>query len=247
MTGAIHPKHHVRFYLVLITVVMGAIFYLLVSNNDFSATSLTGSSVGVFTNDSEGPFANLKGEPDQVKIPSRREIDTMLTFDQVPEVNKDAKIASLELHFINDETRIKVNNDLLELNEIEEVTLRIKDFVGFVNFNEIDFSLDGVAKRIEVNGVAFSSKVDLSINLESVEYSFVMLDGIELNDIEIPRGSGHLELAEKLSYTLEQEQIIFNTFNGLISIDKEDSPSVNMEGVARGVSVSGALLDVQVE
>lgn len=246
-------KHHFRFYIVMITVVLGVIFYLLVTNNNLGTLSLTGSSVGVFDNSSEIDSLNKLLRNEDIEIDEEdqpiirgREVDTVLSFDHIPIVEREAKITELEVRFLNSDTKIEVNDDLLEMGALEEINLRVNDFVGTINFDSLDFSLEGIAERIEVNGVAFSSKEDLSISLGSVEYQYLFVDEIELKNVEIPRGNGQLELAEKLSYELEEEELTFHNFIGKIIIDQEADSAIEMEGIARGVDIEGALLSLGV-
>ncbi|MEK6901200.1 MAG: hypothetical protein AABX37_02560, partial [Nanoarchaeota archaeon] len=65
-------------------------------------------------------------------------------------------------------------------------------------------------------------------------------------DLELETGDGSLKVEEKLLYTLEQDNVKMQYFNGRLFIDRGLDTHVNLDGVARGIAVSGALLNFNV-
>jgi len=254
--------NHTRFYIVLITLVIGGIFLVLVMNNTSSEFNLTGSSVGLFDSDnlSDGLFEEVSGkvviddeailvnenDPEKIKKLRSREVNVLLSFDRIPTVLDEAKIQDFNVVFKNPGTPIQINDNYLELGLVEEVVMEVTGFNGKLGFNQEEFSLQGKAKRIEVNGMTFSSKTEIGINLDDASYSYLAVDEIELQDLNIPEGSGKLAVADKLNYLLEEEGLNFYSFVGKLVIDKGAENALEMEGVARGMDVSGALLNLDV-
>ncbi len=235
------PHHNLRFYIVMITLIVGGIFFLLYMNdsNDFSLTS---AIIGVSGNTSSSDSLEQGTSEKTTALKNAKEVDVVLSFDQIPTVNKEAKVRDLELRFDDLTTKINVNNDKLELNNLQQVTLRLKDFSGNLNFDLGGFSLDGTSRSIEVNDIALSSAGLIKISFDNLDYKYLSLDEIELKRLELPRGDGELKVAEKLQYTLQQDGVKINLFNGKLIIDRDAETLLNLEGVARGISVSGALL-----
>ena len=245
-----YPKHHVRFYLVLVTLVLGALFYVLMTNSQFSVKSLTGSSVGVFQKKNVSDEAVLSEEgkevPQGTPFTPGREMNLLFSFDHVPTLNQETKVAELEVRFADPQAHMNVNNDQLELQNLPEVTLKVKDFAGKLQVDSLNFALEGVAKRIEVNGVAFSGKTGLSISLDSVDYQYVLLYNVKVKDLAFPRGNGDLDIGEKFKYALEQEELRLHGFVGKILIDQQNTPLATLEGIVQGVDVEGTILNVGV-
>ena len=157
-------------------------------------------------------------------------------------VKKDAKIENMEVQFTDAWTKIYVNGDKLELSNLEQVTLKIQKFSGKIDLSERGLSLDGKAKRLEVNGVTLTSRGDIAITFSNLHHQAFVIDAIELKTgLELPRGSGMLEVAGKLTYTLEQDEVTMEYFNGQLATGED---GVTIGGVASGIHVSGALLDL---
>ena len=249
-----HPApsqhNHTRFYIVLITLVVGGIFFLLVMNDSNKQFGLTGSTVGLFdagngsTTNEDDLF--VEDTPETVHKLRSREVDISLQFDNTPLVNKEATIEHLEARFKNPKTPIKINENFLELSDPETIDLVLEDFSGKLQFDGVDVALTGKAQKIKVNGITFSAKEKISLVLDDADYSYLAIDEVELVDLTIPEGSGHLNVADKLSYTLEQEGLNFYSFVGKIVIDEQAETLLNMEGVAKGLEVSGSLLNLDV-
>lgn len=250
-----HEKSHMRFYLVMITLVVGGILFLLFMN-DSENFSLTSAIVGVYKNNSGeeeliseedifGTDVEALDELFRKKIErNANEVDLRLAFDEIPTVKKEAKIRNIELHFTNSGAKINVNNDRLELNNLEEVTLKIDAFNGEVDLQKLGFSLDGTAKSIKVNDISLSSKTQLRVSFTEVGYDYLSLEDIQLEEVDFSTGNGELKVSEKLTYTLEQDTLKIYFFNGKIVVDRDAENLLNLEGVAKGVSAGGALLNL---
>ena len=256
-----HASHHVRFYIVMITLVIGGIFFLLMMNNN-NDMSFTGALIG--DNDELMSTAN-DSVPAEEKVPegsvyekktkveeafkeqadlSNNELAFALNVEAVPNVYDNVKIEDLVLRFTDLNTVITVNGDHLELNDLKEVNLRLVDFKGIVDFNEQEFSLDGLAKRIEVNNVALSSKGDIELSFEGLKYDSFAIDRIKLDNLEISRTGGHLSVGNKFQYTLNEDEV--KLFHYVGSFDVNHNETTVLQGTIRGISVSGTELNVNV-
>ncbi len=259
MSGAApgHSGHKARFYLLILTLMVGSIFTLVMYQKDPTKFSLTGSSIELInkknvTNSSEQ--AELLLEPEALKqedqnfIPPSREVEVGVKFTSIPETSKEVKLQELEVHFDNSDGRvyIQLGNDRLEVQKETEVVVKLQDFSGFINFDSEDFSLEGTAGRIEANGLALSSREDLDLSLGNVRYNYLLVDEAEVQGLRLPRGDGELQVAEKLDYRLEQEELNFYVFQGKLLVDTQQELPLTLEGIARGIDVSGALLNIDV-
>ena len=237
---------HLRFYIIMTTVIVGVLLVLLLMN-DSDDFSLTSAIVGIGKeNQTTELTESTAGESDDSPALSKRgnkEVDIQLSFDQIPSVHKEAKVQEIELKFDDLSTKINVNDDKLELNNLQEVTLTIKEFNGELDLDDLGFSLDGSAKSIEVNGISLSAKGELKISFSKLDYDYVRLENVELQELELPTGDGQLTAAEKLTYTLEQDKVDIFYFNGRVIADRLTETRVNLEGVAKGITVSGALVN----
>ncbi len=241
-----HPHSNVRFYVVLITLVIAGIFVVLLLNDDGTGHGLTNFAVAdvaeLIKEDSSNTDSGSESRNTATKYSNpKNEVDFSLTFDKVPQVNKNAKIERLDVAFQDFITKVYVNGDRLELNGLEEATLGINGFSGTILINTEGISLDGTAKKLEVNGVTLSSQGAIKVSFKGLGYTSLSTTDIELpGGIVFPQGNGELEVSDKLTYKLEQDQLSMSYYNGRISIDQE---GVKAEGVASGIKVSGALLN----
>lgn len=250
-TKSENPQHHLRFYIVMATLVVAAILVLLFLNNDKNG-SLTSATIGLdsLTGKEED---NTDSTPTAQQILLKKmdreskEVPITLTFNQIPAVREEAKITEIELRFKDLTTKINVNNDKLELNNLQEVIMKIKDFSGDIDVSEAGFSLDGTAKSIEVNDIALSAKGELEISFDNLDYDYLAFQDIDMDQLDIPVGDGELKAAEKLTYALEQDKLTLYFFNGKAVIDRGADTLLNLEGVIKGLSISGALLDLDVK
>lgn len=248
-------RSHLRFYIFMVTLVLGGLFFLLYSNeNHDTNSSLISAIVGYSENatqkfsiqgeepDIEQELNNLVGDSNKVK--NYRSIPLSLSFDQIPTLEKNATVEGVNLEFDDLSTTITVNGDTLELKNLKEVTLSIQDFMGQLNLETSELSLSGTAKRIEVNNIAFSSEKALPISFQGLNYKHLQLLNIELKDLELPRGSGELRVGEKLRYTLEGEELKMLYFKGTLIVDKKYSnhSMLLMEGDVKGLYDNGDLL-----
>ncbi len=250
-----HEKSHMRFYLVMITLVVGGILFLLFMN-DSEDFSLTSAIVGVYKNESgeevpipEEDLFNADGETiDEVfskKIErNANEVDLNIAFDEIPTVKKQAKIKNIELHFSDSRAKINVNNDRLELNNLNEVVLKVDGYNGEIELQKLGFSLDGTAKSIKVNDISLSSKTQIKISFTDLNYNYLSLEDVQLDEVDFPVGNGQLQVSEKLTYTLEQDTLKLYFFNGKMLVDRDAENLLTLEGVAKGISAGGALLNL---
>ena len=250
-----HEKSHMRFYLVMITLVVGGILFLLFTN-DSENFSLTSAIVGVTKNESGGEvpiaeediFSTDVGEIDEVfrkKIErNANEVGLNLAFDEIPTVKKEAKIKNIELHFTDSGAKINVNNDRLELNNLNDVVLKIDGYNGEMELQKLGFSIDGMAKSIKVNDISLSSKTQMKISFTDLNYNYLSLEDVQLDNVDFPLGNGQLQVSEKLTYTLEQDTLKLYFFNGKMLVDRDAENLLTLEGVAKGISAGGALLNL---
>ena len=258
------PVHHsLRFYIVLITLVIGGIFIFLLMNSD-GTSKLSSAVVGTTENailedadtfDPEGFFSTSEEQKELVinedeedifkEALDINQIDFTLNFNQIPSIEKEARIEEMSLRFEDLTTNININNDKLELNNLKDVNLKIKGLVGEINLNEYGASVTGTARRIEVNDIALSSLGEIELSFENLNYKYLKIDEIELQDLELNDGEGELNVGDKLTYNLDNEKIQVHYFNGQIAINREDGTNLDLNGIAKGVSVSGDLLDLK--
>ncbi|PIN76686.1 hypothetical protein COV17_01535 [Candidatus Woesearchaeota archaeon CG10_big_fil_rev_8_21_14_0_10_36_11] len=240
----------------MITLIVGGIFILLLVNNNESAFGFTSAVIGNVKNTTAdqggvilGSERSLFGETfENNELLSAKKVSTRLTFNTIPSVAKDARVNNMELRFDDLSTTITVNEDKLELHNLKEVYLRIENFVGRIGFEGGGASLKGTASRIAVNDVALSSEKNIDIEFNNLDYKYLNLDSIELRDISLSRGSGKLEVGERLAYSLENDKITIGSFKGEFTVDKTDNSTevLTLEGDVQGISVSGDLLDLDV-
>ncbi len=250
-----HSKHHTRFYIFMITLVVGGVFLLLYLNNNSENASITSAIIRSIKNTTEPlnlvPREEVFGKTDlgvvdeEVLIleKSKKNIAFVLSFDKIPTIKKEATIGSIKLNFADPGAAITINDDQLELNNLQEISLLISDFNGEINFQEDGvLSLVGTVKRIEVNDIAFSSANDIRISISGLNYQSLLLNEAQIKSLELGRGDGELTVGNKLQYALEGEEIVVYYFEGLMKINK-DSSALVLEGNSRGMSVSGDLIN----
>jgi hypothetical protein len=245
---------HTRNYIVIITLVIGAIFLFLFLNNNSEGVSLTSAFVG----GSEDPAAigeesgsksffstseKTDEEEEITKIQkidkSKENIDLEFTFDQIPEVNKEAKLEEISLTFDDLSTKINVNNDYLELNNLKSVNLKIEDFEGNIEFNDLGASIEGTAKTIAVNDIALISRGEIKVSFEDLDYGTLNVKGLELKQLDLPEGNGDLKIGEKLQYSLYDEELSLYKFNGELTLVREGDVSLEMKGLANSLGITG--------
>ena len=239
-------KHHVRFYILMSTLVITGVFFILFLNDGDGLTSFTVKNFATGGVTGEGNESLEEEELALEEEKSTNEVDVSLAFDRVPTVQKEAKVKDLELSFDDLTTKVRINDERLELSNLKHVTLRVKGFVGSIDFNSEGASIDGTARSIAVNNVTLSSKGTMKISFDNLDYETLSIGELELTDLELETGDGTLKVEEKLVYTLEQDNVKMEYFNGRLFIDRGLDTQVKLDGVARGISVSGALLNFNV-
>ncbi len=173
-----------------------------------------------------------------------KEVSISLSFDKIPQVGEESKFESITLQFSNPLSGITINNDKLDLNNLQEVDLRIDGFAGQIDFIGDKLSLSGKAKKIEVNGLAFSSLEDLKISFQNLDYNLMDISNIELKYLQFGQGNGNLNIGEKLHYLLEHDDIEVYYFKGDLTVNENTNTSLlTLGGTTRGVRVSKGLLD----
>jgi hypothetical protein len=274
MTAAApHPHHTVRFYIVMSTLIIGGIFFLLFMNNNDGNFSLAGAVIKSFDNDaniatdsldakdtiideterpptSRRPAAKESAKDSLVKqSTAQNEVEIVLVTDQVPNFKRKARFGNLELKLRDLTTTIRINGDKLEVYDLagESKIMRMTNAIGVLDFDEDGVYVDVTASSFEVNDVAISSKSDsIKITFDGFqEYLYFSVENFDVSDFSIPRGDGVLQVAEKLTYKLEQDSLTIETFDGSIKIGQENfSGATTLTGLAKGISISGSKLDV---
>ena len=250
-----HSKHHTRFYIFMITLVVGGVFLLLYLNNNSENSSITSAIIRSIKNTSEPlnliPQEEVFGETDLsiveeevlVLEKSKKNIAFALSFDKIPIVKKEANIGSIKLNFADPTATITINDDQLELNNLQDINLLITGFNGELNFQEDGIlSLAVTVKLIEVNDIAFSSANEIKISISGLNYQSLILNEAQIKSLELGRGNGELTVGSKLQYALEEEEVIVYYLEGLMKINK-DSNALVLEGNARGMGISGDLIN----
>ncbi len=177
--------------------------------------------------------------------PVKNEAVTSLTFDTVPLIKKQVHLDEVTLVFEDLPQNLYVNDDRLQLGNIGEVTFIVQGFNGEMSLGD-GFSLNGKAKRIELNGISLSTEKDIKLTFNNINYQQLKFESVELKGITFPRGSGQLDVGGKLSYALSNEGLKIDVFRGSLTVDKGSDQIVRMEGITQGVSVSGESLGVDV-
>jgi len=248
--------HRFRFYLVLTTLVVGVILFLLLMNDSNGSLNITTSAVRdiVGQRSNGGSVDAAVGESDSTieedstslfgKTVPGKEVDFKLSFNEIPIMKKDAKIDQMELTFTDFNRKISINSDQLELGNLEKANLKISGFVGKLNLNEGGLSLNGNAKKIDVNGVTLSSK-GIEMSFSNLNFDTLIIDSFEVKEgVLLSSGDGTLTVGNKLNYALEQDTVKLAYFNGKLDITTENGVSTNMEGIAKGIDVGGSLLNM---
>ncbi len=278
------PRHHrVRTFIVVVTLIIGAIFVFLLLSNKGSFFGTTAAVTDLQNNQDQstpdGTTSNTldgaqsvasniadsasqlvsKSNPNKADSPimpspsgskftsaPKNEADTSLTFDSIPSIHKQVKLEEVTLVFEDLPQNLLVNNDQLQLGNIGEVTFVIKGFAGDMNLND-GFSLSGLAKSIDVNGISLSTQRDIKLSFANINYQKLDLANVELKGITFPRGKGQINVAGKLSYTLANDGLKVDYFRGSLKIDKTGDPVIDMQGITQGVGISGESLNLDVK
>ncbi len=241
-------KHHLRLYLLVLILVIGGIFIFFMMNDGKDEPTVTNAVVTELDSLDTETKTMKKTTEKSVLGQEKNEIPFQLAVDAVPTATKETKAKQIELGFSDTTAKIKINNDKLELNDLSEVRLLVDGFAGEIIFNDGYLSFDGTAKRINVNGVAFSSlQKDLELSFTNLEYQSLILREVELKEVEFSQGSGTLNVGEKLQYALDDEEIKLAAFAGDLKIDRVNVTSVFLDGIMEGISISGDALGLSLQ
>jgi len=255
-------SHHVRFYIVMVTLVIGAVLFILLMNDSSNGFGFTSAATGKVVSDKDnssysddrgGLFKTEVGGGNKIKTvsdlmkseakKSNKAIRFGVNFNQIPSVREDTKVDVMELKFDDLTTNVKVNNDKLELNNLKEVGLKITGFQGKVSFDESTFSLNGKAQRIEVNDVALSSDQEIKVSFDNLNYQSFSIGNIQVKELNLPTGEGKISVADKLDYALDNDQLLVYYFDGKMDVVKGSTQKIVLDGTTSGLSISGSLLD----
>jgi len=108
-------------------------------------------------------------------------------------------------------------------------------------------SIDGTASRLEVNDIALSSKGEIKISFDSLDYNTLSILGLELKELDLPQGDGTFIIEEKLQYTIENEELNLYQYSGKLGISRNEDIKLSLEGTANGVAVTGEDLNLNLE
>ena len=255
------PKNHLRFYMFMVTLVLGGLFFLLYLNDDESSgnsliTAITGYALNPSNDTEEGnatldPAEELDQEFNKLlneggKLKNYRSVPLELSFNRVPIVQKEATIREVELEFDDLSTTIIVNGDKLELKNLKEVKLSIEDFAGMVNFGSSELSLSGTARRIEVNGVVLASAKDIKVSFGKIMYDYADFDQLVISDLSVGAANGEVTVSDRLNYKLEGEGIGLYNVQGRLTFDLAGSTTTSFIGIVRGIDLAGEILSLEV-
>ncbi|MBI2662805.1 hypothetical protein HYX11_05085 [Candidatus Woesearchaeota archaeon] len=269
------PKSHLRFYIVLVTLVIGAIFLVVLLNNKggfglgtAAVTDIKGmikdnveaNSLDSNSDDGvESNFLSWGNSDEQQNTKStgtyssvdtfgagKKEVETSLSFSEIPTIRKQVRLSEVNLIFQDLNNDIYVNNDKLQLSNKGEISFDIQGFVGEMKLDN-GFSVNGKAKKIEINGVALASDKDIKIAFSNINYQKLGIANVELRDVIFSKGDGKLELGGRLSYVLKQDALNIGAFKGSIDLDKSGEEVVLLEGITRGVVINGDLLNLDIK
>ncbi len=241
-------QNHVRFYIVMATLVIGGIFFFLLMNNEEG--KLTSAVVGqtdnlAATDESElEPFSETSQSSTLPK--NAKEVDLRVDFSQIPVFRKKTTVNDITLRFTDVSSQINVNNDRLELHNLNSVDLEIEGFQGEISLDSAGIALSGTARKIIVNEVVLASAKDIKISFGKIAYNYADFDKISLTDITFPTGSGELTVEERLRYDLQNEQFTLYTFGGRITFDRSGENLASLTGTAKGIDLSGEVLSLGV-
>ena len=255
------PHHRLRYYIIMTTVVVLGLFVLLFFNNSNSLgiTSAVvenvkdNSLIESITNGRLGS-TNQNAAPEAKRIsPSANNIEFLLLSSAIPRIAKETKMETITIIFNDLSAPITVNEDKLELSGLSQVTLGLAEFSGTVEIDERQFSLDGLARKFEVNGISLSSASEIKISFKGLNYQRAIITNAEFNGLEFVTGEGSVQIGSRLRYSLENGQLvtIYNYF-GDLQINKDlpaadlnstiEDTGTQLQGYANGLDiVNGAL------
>ncbi len=254
-----HPHHTMRFYIVMITLIVVGIFLVLVMNGNTDLTSAAvfgaeekSNDYFVINSDFEDTETVAKKVKETVSKDSAKEtkksngneIPFSLTFSQIPfKIDRQVTVDDMTLGFTDEKATIKVNGDRLELSKQDAIPLKVVDFKGKMTFEGGIISLDGEAKRLEVNNVALSSDGKIELFIDELHYQTLGISNIALSSLELKDGNGEVVVESKLTYSLQGEQVDVEDFDGSLDIDRSAELPLSLSGMVGSISVSGSELN----
>ncbi|HLD00732.1 MAG TPA: hypothetical protein VJC39_03225 [Candidatus Nanoarchaeia archaeon] len=238
----ISGRSNLRIYILITTLIIVGIFILTTRNgsgNGITSTVIKSLNGG----DDNSSLTNLV-KPRGVDF---TEVPFNLIFNRIPLNDQDVQETNLEIQSLDLETKIKVNDDQLQLNNVGEVNLKLKGFTGRLKFDADTVTINGITAVFEVNGLVFSSSKGLDIEFEELGYNSLNSDNLALKEIRLEKGDGTLKVEEKLSYSLEQEILTVKNFQGNVNLTSGSSQSSIFEGKIDGLTVSGTSLNFNLD
>lgn len=255
------PTHRLRHYIIMTTVVILGLFILLLFNNKSDSFGITSAVIENVKNSSligsigyarqeitDAPFQ----EAERI-VPSTNDIEFLLVSSAIPRMAKETRIEHLKISFSDISTPITVNSDKLELNGLSQVTIDLSSFTGKIEFDPSQISLDGIAKKFEVNGISLSSPNEIKISFKGLNYQKMEITNAEFRDLEFVGGEGYVQVGDRLRYGLENGQTItIYSYFGDFNINKAraalelnstfEDTNTRIQGFAKGLDViNGAL------
>ncbi len=239
---------HMRFYVVMATLVIGGIFFFLLMNNgEGSFTSTVGKAIDS-TSLSSGDLEDGSAAQVSSKGVSKdaHRVTVKMDVNVIPTFKKKVSIGDLTVKFRDVENQITVNDDRLELHNLDSVELKVSGFEGDANVDALGLSLDGMARRIEVNGVVLASAKDIKVSFGKISYDYADFDQLVISDISIASASGDVTVSDRLSYKLDGESIGLYNVQGRLTFDQVGSSTTSLEGSAKGIDLAGEVLSLEV-
>ena len=248
-----HSSSHLRNYLVIITLVVGGVFVFLLMGGE-NGSGLTSAVIENARNTSLGGIIGSNGLTgasvvEQPFITNTNEVSFKLSSETIPSIEKEISSDKFSISSKDLTTVIKVNGDKLELNGIREINLNIDEFRGRIGFDDFAFSMEGKAKKLEVNGISLSSDQAIDIYFEGLEYQEAFFEKIELDSVQFVSGIGKLEVGSGLDYKLEEGQsITIYNYLGYLNLERSGINSSGsgstFSGSAEGLDIIGETLDL---
>ena len=169
-------------------------------------------------------------------------INFELQFDNMPEIDATVSLSDITLVANNLGSSVRINGDLLEANS--KVTIDLSDFLGRLRVNAHTTSLEGTISQIRLNGVSILSDSEIEIEIDALSYDTLTTDVISFSYMYFPEGNGQLEVADRLSYELEQDSIDLYDFYGQMILSTKDSYSVTLIGESESLESSSNVLQL---
>ncbi|MBI2668749.1 hypothetical protein HYX14_02820 [Candidatus Woesearchaeota archaeon] len=252
--GHVSHQSHTRFYVVLITIVIGVIFIVLMLDNNKNQ-SLSGALAGTVGDERQekdtvaGDSSAVSGSASaatKIKAKSGRDLAFTLAFSDVPTVKSKAKIQSVAVTFNQVPDQITINDDKLELSNLQQVTLEMLGYEGALEFSGHGLSVDGTAGKIKVNDVALVSKGKIDIAFSGLPYTWLKVEDLQMSNLPLGEGDGNVQVGERLNYELKNDDVTVNDFEGALTVDRNAQRVLALAGTTSGIEVSGDVLGLNI-